>query len=166
MPVPPYNEVLPESYWQGLVPPKAAPHSDKIRWGWAKGGLAFILVAGALVWITARSTHLNETGFALGSMGEPNPPSLEAQAPGVLVRRAIALPLAVRRAQLVSPPIGARFDAHMPYGETVRCTYLGNLPSQEALPALGNHIGDMYSIGHCQFVWVAPAGGVAQWIDP
>jgi hypothetical protein len=67
---------------------------------------------------------------------------------------------------LVNPPLGAQFDAHMPYGETVRCTYLGNLPNQEALPLTGNHIGDMYGVGHYQFVWAAPVGGVAQWIDP
>jgi hypothetical protein len=50
----------------------------------------------------------------------------------------------------------------MPYGEKLMTRYLGSVPSQESLPLIGNHIGDAYSVGTYEFVWVAP--GV--WIDP
>jgi hypothetical protein len=80
---------------------------------------------------------------------------------------------------LVSSPNDERFFApevrrtkylhqtQMPYGETLIAHYLGDLPSQEALPQTGNHIGDEYSIGAYRFVWVAPYGAdVGHWIDP
>jgi hypothetical protein len=119
--------------------------------------------------VTGRSIHLNENGYVLPSMGEPNaePYTLApALQPPARVLRASLVSLPVRRAQLVELPLDASFLAHMPYGETVRCTYRGRVASQTDLPLSGNSIGDTYGVGAQQFVWVAPAGGIAQWIDP
>jgi hypothetical protein len=54
----------------------------------------------------------------------------------------------------------------MPYGETVHCTFMGRVKSQANLPLVGGFIGETVAIGNQEFVWAAPAGGVAQWIDP
>lgn len=65
----------------------------------------------------------------------------------------------------VPTPSPYTFEANMPYGEHLTCTYLGELARQEALPLVGNHVGDAYLINGYVFVWVTP-GGVGQWIDP
>jgi hypothetical protein len=55
----------------------------------------------------------------------------------------------------------------MPYGTEVAGVFRGNLPSEAALPASGNHIGDMYLVGHTPWVWLVTSGTSApQWIDP
>jgi hypothetical protein len=170
IPVPPYDKPLPKGYWEGLAAPKEVRARERIRGHWVLGVLGFVLVSGALAWVTGRSTRLNETGYYLESMGTPNAESRAytlaptLQQPRVLRASLVSLP--VRRAQLAGLPLGVQFDAHMPYGETVRCTYRGRVASQAQLPLAGNAIGDTYGIGAQQFVWVAPQGGVAQWIDP
>jgi hypothetical protein len=50
----------------------------------------------------------------------------------------------------------------MPYGEVVETKLLGAVPNQESLPLSGNSIGDAYTVGAYEFVWVYPG----QWIDP
>jgi hypothetical protein len=134
---------------------------------------AFVLVAGALAWVTGRSTHLNENGYYLESMGAPNPPRALAPAlqpptrvlrAALVTRRIVMRALPVRRVS--DPPIGSSFDAQMPYGEVVHATFMGRLPSQANLPLQGGFIGETVAIGNQEFVWAAPAGGTAQWIDP
>jgi hypothetical protein len=94
------------------------------------------------------------------------PPAIRVPRRAALVKLPRRMPPGVRRAQLVDPPIGVSFDAHMPYGETVHCTFMGRLPSQANLPLTGAFIGETLAIGNQQFVWAAPAGGIPQWIDP
>jgi hypothetical protein len=67
---------------------------------------------------------------------------------------------------VADPAIGSQFLANMPYGEVVHATFLGRLPSQANLPLQGAFIGETVAIGDQEFVWAAPFGGVAQWIDP
>jgi hypothetical protein len=179
IPVPPYDRELPPAYWQNLKaakasPPAAAANRSK---AWIAGFAAFVLVAGALAWVTARSTRLNESGYALPPMGEPNiqpsppralapvlQPPIRVERAALVTRRIVKRALPVRR--VGDPPIGSSFDAQMPYGETVHCTFMGRVKSQANLPLQGGFIGETVAIGDQEFVWAAPAGGVAQWIDP
>lgn len=197
IPVPPYDQELPPGYWQNLVPRKQASacreaakllmasmiYSGGARslpvFGWVAGLSAFVLVAGALAWVTNASTHLNQNGYHLESMGEPNvqpsPPRgglhLQLAQKVRVLRAALVTPRRiVKRAlparSLPDPAVGVSFEAHMPYGETVHATFMGRLPSQASLPSTGAFIGETLAIGNQEFVWAAPFGGVPQWIDP
>jgi hypothetical protein len=73
------------------------------------------------------------------------------------------------RAQLVSSEwkVGEIRAVMMPYNLEVLATYKGRLASEEMLPQGGNAIGDTWTIGDQNRVWItAPDASVPSWIDP
>lgn len=125
-------------------PPYIRPKPRRRAFNWLAIGATLICVS------VLASALLSRRDVPISSPPAPMPVPASTPVP-------VPVPVEVRKAGYV-----LHREFLMPYGEKLMSRYLGSVPNQESLPLTGNHIGDCYSVGSYEFVWVSP--GV--WIDP
>jgi hypothetical protein len=133
-----------------------------------------VLVAGALAWVTNRSTHLNENGYSLPPMGEPDAPAapIGQPAPQRIAPRAalVKSPPRVRRAELVVPQAGNSYWVQMPDGRKIVINYMGELLDKAHLPVQHGITNAAYHTlaDNSTWIWTVPVGAsnIPEWIDP
>jgi hypothetical protein len=151
-------------------PAESASRSDGIAI-WLLLGFLGIVVFIAMLAHAISSVSAPSSRPVYGA--QPSQPAF----PPVAVRR--ALPVEVRRAELVSPKlITENPPTPAPYAEwhqvtlldgrtTVPACYQGELPNSAALPHQGRFIGEEWSTGNTSWIWMTPAGAsFSSWVDP